>query len=392
MERASLTRAVGEALERGGLAAAAAGVRVTVAFPDPTRPLDPEATLGPLVEHLAGAAEVTVVVATGLHRGLTPEERAPLARVVRGARLLEHDARGPELVRVAEDAGGLGRALPAVFHRAVVQADLLVLAGLVEPHQYAGFSGGIKTVAIGCAGAETIGRLHGLELLRAPGTALGVLEGNPFHAALWRLGAYLPPAFALQLVPSDPPQVFAGPAREAFTAAAAAADRACFFEVEAPWAWLHLVVPAAKAQSFYQASRAATYVALARPPALASGGAILLEASCPEGLGQGAGELAFAEALGRGRGALLAELAGTSDRALGGGEQRAFVLAKALEGCRLALVGAPPLPELLAFGVSQHATVPEALAALGASGPGARLDNVFHRVPRLAAGPSEVPR
>ena len=67
--------------------------------------------------------------------------------------------------------------------RGFVGADLKVVTGLIEPHLMAGFSGGRKAVAPGCAGVEMMRSLHGAAMLESP-LGPGILDGNPFHAEL----------------------------------------------------------------------------------------------------------------------------------------------------------------------------------------------------------------
>lgn len=377
---------VRDALAQAGFGPRLAGRRVTVVVPDPTRPLDLGAVLPPLFADLEGA-QVTVMVGVGLHRPLTEAERAPLEALCEraGAQLRLHSADDPfAFITACTNLGGTDRPLPAVLHEAVVEADARVLVGIVEPHQYAGFSGGAKAVAIGCAGRATISALHGLDLLRDPGTRIGRLEGNRFQAALWRIVGGLDPVFAVQVVPTEPPEVFAGPARAAFEAAAQIAGARLFEDHPARFPAVFTAVPEAKAQSFYQASRALTYMTEVDAPVIAPGGAVILEAACPEGLGLGAGERAFAEALALGPDRLLDILEGRAEPEgpSSGGAQRAYVLARALSRFRLALVGAPDLPALAAFGVVQAATRAQAEAALGLEAPAVELSDVFRRVPR----------
>jgi len=88
----------------------------------------------------------------------------------------------------------------------------------------------------------------------------------------------------------------------------------------------------------------------------------------------------------RGAGALRAELA-TGERALSGGEQRAFVIARALARNPIAFIGAPGHPALEAMGIPRFASRAEALRALGLEDAECRVfEDVFHRVPRLATG------
>lgn len=384
----TLSSDVAAAVAAAGFGPALAGRRVTVVVPDFTRPLPFEAVLPTLLAALEGA-KVTVLVGLGLHRPLEPAERARLEALVAGARLVEHRADDPmALVTACANVGGLSEPLPAALSAHVVEAEARVLVGVVEPHQYAGFSGGAKGVAIGAAGRATISGLHGLELLRHPRTRIGVVEGNPFQAALWRITAGLDPTFAVQVVPSAPPQVFAGRLRPTFEAAARAAQRACFVDVEAPYPAVVTRVPAEKAKSFYQASRAITYLTEVEAPAIEDGGAIVLEAACPEGLGRGAGERSFAARLATPPDRLRKELAGELAPAQPptGGAQRAYVLARALARHRVALVGAPAMPELERLGVVQAPDLDAATRALGLEVAPVRLTDVFRRLPRYRGG------
>jgi nickel-dependent lactate racemase len=332
---------------------------------------------------------VTVVAGLGMHRAMSDDELAPLRDMADrlDIELVQHDARADDLVHFSDDIAE-GRpgwpTLPATFNREVAEADRIVSVGTVEPHQYAGFSGGPKGVAIGCAGAETISAMHGLEFLRKDGTRLGATDENPFHKALWRLVDPLPSIWGLQIVPAadDLEEGYAfGPVGEAFDRASQAARGRFFREVDQPFDWLHLDVPDLKAVNFYQASRAATYVALAERPAIREGGALIVDAACPEGMGQGDGEVACAEALARGRDVLVDELQSDDTIETRGGQQRAYVIALTLARCDVALVGAPDIEALEPMGIPQFDTVEEAKDALDIDGRGERLEDVFHAVP-----------
>lgn len=370
-----------------------AGADVAVAVPDLTRPVDYRSMLPPIFDRLeaAGPATMSLTVALGLHRPLGEDELGPLREVVEGrpVSLLQHEADG-DLVTLEEDVSD-GRGgwpeLPARYPRHLVDADRLVTVGTVEPHQYAGFSGGAKGIAIGCGSAETVGGMHGLEFLRDPRTQVGRLEGNQFQEALWELLDHLPPTHGLQLVPpvgGAPPRAEWGRVDDAFERATRRAREEFFAPRQSTADWMHLPVPAEKASNFYQASRAATYVALVDRPAIEEGGTLVVEADCPEGVGQGAGERACAEAMRRGREVLLDELESDEEVATRGGQQRAYVLARALDHCDIALVGAPEMEELRAMGISQYDSLDQAREALDLDGDGERVDDVFHAVPVLS--------
>ncbi len=366
---------------------------VIVAVPDATRDIDYALMLGPLFEQLREVgAEVTVMVALGLHRRMSDKELAPLRDVCTryDVAIRQHDAAGDDIVGVAEDVSGERDGwptLPARYPRAIAEADRLICVGSVEPHQYAGFSGGIKTIAIGCAGRETIDAMHGLEFLRMPGTTVGRVGANPFNQALWELGEQLPPADALLFVPADfAPwhDIHFGRAAVSYAACRDMAEQVFFKLVDEPLDWLHLAVDGPKSVNFYQASRGATYAALVDRPAIKRGGLIILEADCPEGMGEGAGELACAEAMERGTDRLMAELRGDAQGDSRGGQQRAFVLARALQHCDICLVGAPPIDALSPMGIPQYDSVDEARRALEPGPVGESVDRPMHRIVRLA--------
>lgn len=372
------------------LAAAVEGRRVCLIAPDLTRRL-PAGLLARTLAALAGARQRSLLIGLGLHRPLSPAERAPLAALAAEHRtpLILHDPDRvvvlAEDLRRAEDRALGVAALPAAFAPEAAEAELRVLLGVVEPHQYAGFSGGPKALGIGVAGRATISAMHGLGFLRDPGTAITQLAGNPFAAALARLAEAAGPSWAVQAVAGG--GVHVGPWRQAHAQAVTEAARLQLEEVQTPWPALHLGVPASKGQSFYQASRAASYVALSARPAVAPGAWLLLEAACPEGLGQGAGERAFAAALQRGPERLAAELAGeATPKDLGGGAQRAYVLLKTLSRVRLARIGGPPLPALEPFGVRHFCSLAEAQRALDLPTPLPHRPDVFTRLPRLRGG------
>jgi nickel-dependent lactate racemase len=349
------------------------GQHVVLVIPDLTRPFDSEVWLPAILEALAGR-RVDVVVALGLHRRLTPVELAPIQSICddHRATLRQHDPDNAQLRQTSVDP-------PGWFAADLVEADLIVCAGVVEPHQYAGYSGGIKGLSIGCAGRQTINWMHGLEFLRESTTGVGKLDGNRFQQSLWEIASVFEQVWGVFVVPGG--GVYSGPVRAAFDAATQDAASRHFFEIAEPVEWLRLVVPPTKATNFYQASRAATYAALVDRPALVQNGWLLVEADCAEGLGEGSGERAFAVAIQRGVDVLLDEMSGT--HAIGGGEQRAYVLATVLRSFRMAVITSADLSVLDAVGIPTFVSFQEAKSSLGLSNAGLVVENPFHQVPRL---------
>src|SRR5207244_12095579 len=88
-------------------------------------------------------------------------------------------------------------------------ADLVVATGIVEPHQYAGYSGGRKTVAIGCCGEPVITATHGMRFLEDPGVRLARIDGNPFHETVREVARRAGLRFCLNVVTDDRERVVA---------------------------------------------------------------------------------------------------------------------------------------------------------------------------------------
>ena len=369
-----LEDAVGEALAAPvgapRLRELARGARtVVVTIPDASRPCPSGPVLEAVLEELAAAGvpddAVTVAIGCGLHATTTHEERARLAGASIAARIEIIDAQGIE--SETADLGTTSLGAPARIVRRVAEADLVVTVGVVEPHLYAGFSGGVKGVAIGCAGRETIAWTHRPAFISEPGVVVAGLRGNPFQATLREIAARTPLAWGVNLVMTEggAAAVRAGDpaaAQEALAAEAAPAWlRTAGRRVDAIVAGVH----APKSDNLYQASRAATYLGLAARPAIADGGLIVLCADLPLGAGDGPGERNFLDVLAAA--ASPADLLARGLREpLGPGGQRSFVVARVLERYRLAVVGAadPAFLEPLAhLGVTAFDSVDAALAA-----------------------------
>ena len=348
----------------------ARGVRsVVVTVPDASRPCPNEPVLLALLEELAAAgvpdAAVTVAVGCGLHATTDAEGREQLVGPAVTRRVEVVDAQGIESGTV--DLGETTLGAPVRIVRRLAQADLAVTVGVVEPHLYAGFSGGVKGVAIGCAGRETIAWTHRPAFISRPGVTVARLRGNPFQATLREIAARTPLAWAVNLVT-------AGGAAAAVRAGDPAVVQAALARYAGPEWVRHCSrrydvvvagVPAPKSDNLYQASRAATYLGLAARPAVADGGLIVLCADLPAGAGDGPGERNFRAVLSAARSPDELLVRGLRD-ALGPGGQRSFVLARVLERYRLAVVGAAD-PGLLAplahLGVAAFDSVAAALAA-----------------------------
>jgi nickel-dependent lactate racemase len=266
--------------------------------------------------------QVTVVVGLGLHRPMTDDELA--AALGEHADLaVNHDPdRTVEVGRVDGCSITLFEPLAGV--------DTLCSTGMVEPHQYAGFSGGAKTAVIGAGGESQIRYTHGPELLGREGVRLGRVEDNPFRAFVDRAGDAVGVEFCLNVThtPAGILGASAGDPRAVVADLATRAREALAVEVTDSYDAVIAGVGAPKDANLYQASRAATYVALGAQNPLRPGGRIVVPAELSEGAGQGTGERRFHEWLSGATDA--ASLYEAMREGYDPGAQRAFVLARVL--------------------------------------------------------------
>lgn len=145
--------------------------------------------------------DVVVLIATGTHRASTAAERRAMLGddVLARWRVEDHDAR--------DDSGqvdmGMVGDVPVFLDRQWVAADLRITTGFVEPHFFAGFSGGPKMVAPRLAGLATTLELHNARRLGDPRATWGVIEGNPVHDAVRAIAAATLVDFALDVLLDD---------------------------------------------------------------------------------------------------------------------------------------------------------------------------------------------
>jgi nickel-dependent lactate racemase len=172
---------------------------------DITRPVPNGLFLPTLIRELleAGLAaeRIKVLVATGLHR---PNEGAELEELVGSRWVMEtvevenHFARNDEDHIDLGVTAGLG--VPVKLDRRLVEADLKIATGLVEPHFMAGYSGGRKVIAPGVAHRDTITTFHSARFMEHPNAANCVLDGNPLHEEQLEIVRMLGGALALNTV------------------------------------------------------------------------------------------------------------------------------------------------------------------------------------------------
>ena len=267
--------------------AAFAGVRsVAIAVNDKTRPVPHHQLLPPLLARLAALgipdAAITFYVAVGTHPPMTPDEfPATLpGDILKRYRVVSHDAgKGDLLVHLGDTKGGT----PIWSNRAYYGSDLKIVVGNIEPHQFVGFSGGVKTAAIGLAGATTINRNHAL--LTHPGSRLGEYETNPARQDVEEIGRRIGIQLALNAILNQQKQivhVLAGEPGAVMQAGIPLSRRVCQVGVRAKYG-LMISSPGGhpKDINLYQAQKGLAHAALITR----AGGTVILAAACPEGSG-----------------------------------------------------------------------------------------------------------
>jgi nickel-dependent lactate racemase len=296
---------------------------VTIVVTDVTRATPDDVLVDVLVDHLPVPREnVTIVIGLGLHRPMTDEEiRDGLGAYADLA--INHDP--DAAVKMGEVDGH-----DVDAHPAVAEADLLLSTGMVEPHQYAGFSGGAKTVVIGAGSESMIRYTHGPEMLSESGVRLGRIDGNPFRETVDRAGDVVGLDFCLNVTkgPEGILGAAAGRPRDVVADLTETAKEALSAPVDREYDAVVAGVGAPKDANLYQTTRAATYLALGDRNPVTEGGRIVLPATLTEGAGEGTGEQRFYDRL---RTAVDAEtLYDEMREGYEPGAQRAFVVARTL--------------------------------------------------------------
>ena len=337
-----------------------------IAVTDATRNCPDHLLVPPLLRELEAAGVpddgITILVAVGAHRASSDaEKRAKLGdAIVDRYRVVDHDgANSASLVKVADGPGGV----PFLLNKLAVGADILLATGRVEPHQYAGFSGGGKTVAIGCASDAIIAYTHGPAMLDLPGTRLARLDGNPFQEAVREVARAAGLTFVANVVMDDDDGIVA----IAYGAPEAVQDHLAEIAREIYVAQIPGQVDVAvagvgypKDVNLYQASRAASYLQYGPTPVVRPGGVIIIPAACPEGAGEGAGEQRFLEAM-QHPGGLAGIIADARANGIRPGEQRAYVMANVLSDVTVFVAGTECPDETRAIGCVPAADIDEAL-------------------------------
>ncbi len=267
-----------------------AQAKICIVFTDITRPTPNERLIPWLLHYLeicgASRENITLLNALGSHRPNSKEQLEKLLtpEVVRDYRVLNHEPENAsELRQVGTTRGGKA----ALLNRHLLEADVRIITGFIEPHFFAGFSGGPKGIMPGVAGLETIVSNHGRSHIASPQAAFGVLDGNPIWEEMRDLALLAGPSFLLNVALNETREitgVFAGDLIKAHRVGCEFVRASAMQKVEAPF---DLVITTNSGypldQNLYQGVKGMSAAArIVRP-----GGHIILAAQCRYGVPDG---------------------------------------------------------------------------------------------------------
>jgi nickel-dependent lactate racemase len=260
--------------------------KIAIAINDKTRPVPHQYLLPPLLDELKSCGfkpeNITFFIANGTHPPMTQEEYSSVLPngLIDHYRVVSHDAKDSnDLIFL----GKTQRGTPIWINKRFYSADIRVVIGNIEPHQFQGFSGGVKSAAIGLAGAETVNFNHSMMTLAD--SRLGEFEQNPARQDVEEIGQRIGIHFALNAILNDKKEivkVLAGDPLTVMQSGIPLANEICQVPVFRRY---NLVIASPgghpKDINVYQAQKGLAHACLVASP----GANLILTAACPEGSG-----------------------------------------------------------------------------------------------------------
>ena len=260
--------------------------RICIAFTDITRATPNDRLIPWLLEFLAPLVpreNITLLNQLGTHR---PNTRAELEKmltpeVVAKYRVLNHE---PENEAALKQFGTTRDGTPALINRHLADADVRIITGFIEPHFFAGFSGGVKGIMPGCAGLRTVMSNHGFDNISSPKATFGINQGNPLWEELRDIALRVGPSFLCNVTLNERRAitgVFAGDLIQAHQAGTEFVRGSAMQRVKAPF---DVVVTTNSGypldMNLYQGVKGLS----AGARIVAEGGLLILAAKCSEGV------------------------------------------------------------------------------------------------------------
>jgi nickel-dependent lactate racemase len=345
--------------------------RVAISVCDATRAQPRKPMLAAVAQALDGIVrpeDVVVLIATGTHGSSSDEQRREMLgdHVLARWRVVDHDARDAASLRDV----GLIDGVPVALNREWLDADVRITTGFVEPHFFAGFSGGPKMVAPGLAAIETVLELHSPARIADPRATFAVVEGNPVHDAVRAIAAATDVTFAVDVLIDGRQRIthaFGGPVLAMHAVACRTAREVAMQPVLGPF---DIVITTNSGypldRNLYQAVKGISAAA----SVVVEGGTIICAAECRDGLPEG-GNYARLLRSGSSIEALADHILGAS-RTIPDGWQ-VQVQARAQARARVLLHSALSDADVRAAHLEPVPDVGSALGTLLARQPGARI-------------------
>lgn len=264
---------------------AQSGQTVVISVCDGTRPMPSKVVLPAVLAELGHIpnGDITLLIATGTHRPNTDDELRDMLGddIVSNYRVINHSAFDSD---VLEHVADTPEGIPVYLNRAWAESDVRITTGFVEPHFFAGFSGGPKMVAPGLAGFDTIMRLHDATMIGHPNATWGITQGNPIHDAVRGIAKQAGVDFSLDVTINRNRQItsaYAGEMFQVHQAACQVAKRSAMQAVNAPY---EVVLTTNSGypldQNLYQAVKGMSAAA----QVVTQGGTIICAAECSDGV------------------------------------------------------------------------------------------------------------
>lgn len=263
------------------------GDKVVIVHSDITRATPNDRIIPVLLAELEAAGvrrqDITLLNALGTHRPQTHSELCRMLgeQIVQQYHCVQHNAYDDaHLVSLGVTSQGH----PVRVNRLLLESDVRILTGFIEPHFFAGFSGGPKAILPALAGADSVLTNHGYQMIGHPNATWGVTEGNPIWEEMREVALEIKPTFLLNVTLNAKKQitnVFAGDMLAAHTAGCAYMREHAMARVDAPYD----VVIATNSgypldQNLYQTVKGMS----AANRIVCKGGTIVMASACEDGV------------------------------------------------------------------------------------------------------------
>ncbi len=286
-QQAEIIRALNNPVNSEPLEHLASGKKSAVIIAsDHTRPVPSKFIIPEMLKRLRAGnpdIDITILIATGCHRKTTSAELINKfgEEIVKNEKIIIHDSRDDSMLT---DLGTLPSGGILKLNKLALETDLLVAEGFIEPHFFAGFSGGRKSILPGIAGAETVMANHCAKFISSPFCRTGILENNPIHIDMLFAAEKANLAFIVNTVINGDKKIvraFAGNFRDAHLAGCSFLKSQCCVKVSSA----DIVITSNGGypldQNIYQSVKSMTAGETVCNP----GGVIIIAASCSDGHG-----------------------------------------------------------------------------------------------------------